>query len=424
MKILLYIFLGFSLMSFGQGEQLYADGTDVDQDGNTFEWINYGTYDWSIENAEMVTYRDGTPIPQVEVIPGNYYDWGNLTTGAWTYYLNNPAYPKVYNWYAVMGIHDNDPNTANKEFAPDGWHVPSIDEWTNLEEYLIANGYNYDGSTDTNTDVEPNLIGKAMASATGWITGYTEGAIGLDQSTNNSSGFNAFPVGVIGSTGNSTQSGNRCDFWSSTEGNGNYARITYLDNLAAHLYFSNSNRDSGKSVRFVRDSNPCINDPVTAICNEIEITLEEGYASININDIDGGSYGCGETELEIYYQDTNFGSQFTFDSSNLGENIIQLMVTDSSGNSTYCDALITVLAGMSLEESNLNVFLYPNPTSDLVFIGGVDSELNAVVYDLLGKQVTRKYITKKIDISILEKGVYFVRLSNGINNSVHKIIKN
>ena len=58
MKILLYIFLGFSLMSFGQGEQLYADGTDVDQDGNTFEWINYGTYDWSIENADMVTYRD------------------------------------------------------------------------------------------------------------------------------------------------------------------------------------------------------------------------------------------------------------------------------------------------------------------------------------------------------------------------------
>jgi len=82
-------------------------------------------------------------------------------------------------------------------------------------------------------------------------------------------------------------------------------------------------------------------------------------------------------------------------------------------------------SGMGIEDNILaNIYLYPNPTSDLVFIGGVNSELNAVVYDLLGKQVMRKYITKKIDISILEKGVYFVKLSNGINNSVHKIIKN
>ena len=53
--------------SYAQGEQLYADGTATDQDGNTFEWINYGTQDWAIENAEVVTYRDGTLIPQVAV---------------------------------------------------------------------------------------------------------------------------------------------------------------------------------------------------------------------------------------------------------------------------------------------------------------------------------------------------------------------
>ena len=33
-----------------------------------------------------------------------------------------------------MGIHDTDPNTPNKEFAPEGWHVPTDAEWTTLEE--------------------------------------------------------------------------------------------------------------------------------------------------------------------------------------------------------------------------------------------------------------------------------------------------
>lgn len=157
-------------------------GTVTDIDGNTYDYITYGDQDWTVENAEMVTYRDGTPIPQVT----DNTEWANLTTGAWCFYNNDPTKPRLYNWYAVMGIHDNDPNTPNKEFAPEGWHVPTDAEWTTLENYLIANGYNYDGTT---TD---NKIGKAMASTTGWNSSTKTGVVGNDQSLNNSSGFNAF----------------------------------------------------------------------------------------------------------------------------------------------------------------------------------------------------------------------------------------
>ena len=65
MKKLLVLLLITTVLVHAQGEQLYADGTATDQDGNSFEWINYGTQDWAIENAEVETYRDGTPIPQV-----------------------------------------------------------------------------------------------------------------------------------------------------------------------------------------------------------------------------------------------------------------------------------------------------------------------------------------------------------------------
>ena len=91
-----------------------------DIDGNTYDFAIYGNQLWTVENAEMVTYRDGTEIPQVTADT----EWANLTTGAWCYYNNDPTKPRLYNWYAVMGMHDTEESTPNKEFAPEGWRVP------------------------------------------------------------------------------------------------------------------------------------------------------------------------------------------------------------------------------------------------------------------------------------------------------------
>ena len=230
--------------AFSKGEQRYANGTATDQDGNTFEWINYGTQDWSIENAEVLTYRDGTEIPQVT----DNTAWGNLTTGAWCYFDNDPIKGKLYNWYAVAGIHDNDPNTPNKEFAPEGWHVPTYAEWTTLEEYLIANGYNYDGTTTE------NKIAKAMASATGWNSSTNPGAPGNDQSLNNSRGFNAFPVGFRSYNGSFNDESYNARFWSSTEKGANNAWYRFLSNIDSKPYRFGNVKQDGFSVRFVKDN--------------------------------------------------------------------------------------------------------------------------------------------------------------------------
>ena len=229
--------------SYGQGEQLYADGTATDQDCNSFEWINYSTQDWAIENAEVVNYRDGTPIPEVT----DATEWGNLTTGAWSYYDNDPTKPRLYNWYAVAGIHDADPNTPNKEFAPEGWHVPSDTEWTTLENYLIANGYNYDGT------ITENKIGKSMASTTGWFSSTGEGNVGNDQSLNNDSGFNAFPEGSRSFNYSFSFEGLFAFFWSSTEFSANNAWYRNLNYDSSYLFRYFNNKQNGFSVRFVRD---------------------------------------------------------------------------------------------------------------------------------------------------------------------------
>ena len=219
-----------------------------DVDGNTYEFIKYGDQVWTVENAEMVTYRDGTEIP--EVTDGTA--WSNLTTGAWCYYDNDSSKGRLYNWYAIMGIHDAASladATLRKAFAPEGWHVASDAEWTTLENYLIANGYNYDSTTTE------NKIGKAMASPAGWNSSANTGAPGNDQSLNNGSGFNAFPEGSRRSyDGAFPNESNYAFFWSSTESSADLGWYRYLSFGGSYLYRNDyDGKRSGLSVRFVRD---------------------------------------------------------------------------------------------------------------------------------------------------------------------------
>ena len=247
MKKLALLFIFVNFLIFAQGEQRYADGTATNQDGNTFEWINYGTQDWAIENAEVVTYRDGTPIPQVT----DQAEWGNLTTGAWCYYNNDPSKGKLYNWYAAAGIHDNDSNTPNKEFAPVGWHVPTDADWTTLENYLIANGYNYDGTTTE------NKIAKSMASTSGWNSSTISGAVGNDQNLNNTSGFNASTTGNRFGSGFWNE-GHNLIFWSADDSSeGNSCELAWYRSLYAAYNYLDKNRTckrDGGYVRLIKDS--------------------------------------------------------------------------------------------------------------------------------------------------------------------------
>jgi uncharacterized protein (TIGR02145 family) len=265
MKKLLLLLLIVSMVGFAQGEQRYADGTATDQDGNTFEWINYGTQDWAIEDAKVVTYRDGTTIPQVT----DASKWDNQLsrTNAWCYYNNDPTKRKLYNGYAFTGKHDTDPYTPYKELAPEGWRVPTEADWTVLKNYLIENGYNFDGTTTG------NKIAKAMASTTGWNSSTTTGAPGNNQSLNNSSGFNATPGGMRNNDGTFLYKVGAAavNFWgirkeSVTTGFPFAGHVGLANNYIILSNLGDLDSGYGFSVRFVRDaSTASINDYSNAI---------------------------------------------------------------------------------------------------------------------------------------------------------------
>ena len=76
------------------------------------------------------------------------------------------------------------------------------------------------------------------------------------------------------------------------------------------------------------------------------------------------------------------------------------------------------------DQNQLDISIYPNPTSDIVYIEGNYTQLKVDVYDILGKQVMKESISNSIDISQLEKGIYILQLSDGVKLSTRKIIKN
>lgn len=221
------------------------NGTVTDIDGNVYKTVRIGKQVWTVENLKTTQYNDGTPIPHVTErgVSGGTTGWRNLTTGAYCYYDTNPDYKgkygALYNWYAV--------NTG--KLAPKGWHVPTDSEWTELEEYLIANGYNWDDSKFK------NKIAKALAAKTDWIQSNEIGAPGNDLSRNNASGFSALPGGARSYSGDFNGNiSNRGDWWSATAEGESYAYSRYLNSGNEELFGSFFPQSTGFHVRLVKDN--------------------------------------------------------------------------------------------------------------------------------------------------------------------------
>jgi uncharacterized protein (TIGR02145 family) len=220
----------------------------IDIDGNSYNYVAYGDQVWTINNAEMTTYRDGTPILQVT----DATEWANLTTGAWCYYNNDPSKGKLYNWYAVAGIHDNDENTPNKKLAPEGWHVPSDLDAIELEDYLINNGITTAGEISKSLASTENI----WRSSTSNGTNIQAGSPAYYPPTNNSSGFNILFSGYrYDASGEFSEDSNNAPvFWSRTEVSATAANyIFYIRALYDYTTSSGTDKNYGFSVRFVKD---------------------------------------------------------------------------------------------------------------------------------------------------------------------------
>jgi uncharacterized protein (TIGR02145 family) len=216
------------------------------KDGDNYYYpvVQIGTQVWMAENLKTTKYSTGvligTTSPYNKDIIGETnprYQWaynGNET--------NVAVYGRLYTWFAV---------TYAGKVCPTGWHSPTYDEWTTLENFLIANGYNYDG---TNTG---NKIAKALTSIDLWTSSATEGAVGNHDyiAKRNASGFTALPGGVRFNNGTYQSIGLSGNWWTSTSYSAleGFAWYRALGCNLNYVYIDYYYKGNGYSVRCVKD---------------------------------------------------------------------------------------------------------------------------------------------------------------------------
>ncbi|MBN2862618.1 MAG: T9SS type A sorting domain-containing protein [Bacteroidales bacterium] len=201
-----------------------------------------GVQVWIAENLKTTKYNDGTDIPLVT----DGTAWLYLTGPGYCWYNNSESlykdkYGALYNWYAV--------NTG--KLCPQGWHAASHEEWTTMENFLIANGYNYDGSTSE------NKISKALSSPSDWISNTQPGSPGNTDYPEkiNATGFSALPGGYrITMTGAPfNYMGEKAMYWTSTEESNSYSYFRQIDYNRNYVYQFNYGKKMGMSVRCIKD---------------------------------------------------------------------------------------------------------------------------------------------------------------------------
>jgi uncharacterized protein (TIGR02145 family)/uncharacterized repeat protein (TIGR02543 family) len=215
-----------------------AVSTVNDASGNVYHQVKIGKQVWTMENLRTTKYNDNTDIPK----DTSSATWANATTARYCYFGNTSntdsikKFGALYNWYTVSP-------TNVKKIAPTGWHVPAVAEWDTLQNWLIANGYNHDGT------LNGNKIAKSMAANTDWATNSSAGAIGNNLATNNRSGFSALPGGSRAFDGSFGGVGG----WLSTTESDVLFACRFLSAGFEYLRSYNFHKSSGFSVRLLKN---------------------------------------------------------------------------------------------------------------------------------------------------------------------------
>ena len=214
--------------------------TDIDR--NTYNIVTIDAQTWMVENLKTTRYRNGdligTSNPVDLDLRGHTepkYQWAPAANEE-----NVAVFGRLYTWYAA---------TDTRNICPDGWHVPSDNEWTILENYLIASGFNYDGSTTG------YKVAKAVSSTVYWDFSSVIGSAGNTDfpEKRNASGFNALPSGYRDYYGPFSTIGGSTFWWTSTAVLSSTAYYRAIQSSYEFISRNGYNKQDGFSVRCIRD---------------------------------------------------------------------------------------------------------------------------------------------------------------------------
>lgn len=207
-----------------------------DIEGNEYYIVKIGNQCWFAENLKTTMFRDSTPISNLS----GDTEWSEAAlmgdVPGYCYYNNDymsfgSSYGALYNWFAV---------SSSKGLCPEGWHVPSDNEWFELETYVDASITDINATNYRGTDG-----GTKLKSSWGW-----SGPVpGTDEY-----GFSALPGGQRYHEGFLFEFVSELGgWWTSTQHDEDYARLRILNSEQTGIFRGNYSKTGGFSVRCVKN---------------------------------------------------------------------------------------------------------------------------------------------------------------------------
>ena len=195
----------------------------IDIDGNLYPTINIGPYTWMAENLKTTRLNDSSQIPFVT----DWFIWWNTEIPAYSFYKNDSIankniYGALYNWYSV----------GTKRLCPEGWRIPSNEDWEILIEYL--------GESEKAGDKLKD------AGVNSWISRYGE--------ANHQSGFNARPGGFRTQDGSDRGKNRYGAWWSSDIDDTGETNYYGLQDYNGKMSYYSAQQNEGYSVRCIKNN--------------------------------------------------------------------------------------------------------------------------------------------------------------------------
>ena len=240
-----------SVTYYGEGKSFVTPDSMVlpviDIDNNIYYPVKIGEQVWLGENLRVSHYPDGTLIPRIE----DRMEWFNMPwyNEAYCWYENYSAladrYGNLYTWPAAMHLSatGDTGNEVVQGVCPDGWHIPSDEEWKQLEIYLGMSPEQADQEKWRGEDEGGKL---KLKGAYMWQTPNT--------GATNESRFRAFPSGWRDGAGYYVNIEKSTRFWSSSI-RGDYAWMRQLDYNSCRIFRGTTGVYEGLPVRCIKDKN-------------------------------------------------------------------------------------------------------------------------------------------------------------------------
>jgi uncharacterized protein (TIGR02145 family) len=246
------LFIQISIVLFSIHACSKSEGTFIDsRDKKEYRWVKIGEDIWMADNLAYLPSVNS--VGEASLSQKMYYVLGyngndadeakTFKAYSWNDSLIVPyeRYGVLYNWASIISD-DTLNNGLIQGICPCGWHIPTDEEWINLEKFLGVDLFELEGIGLRGN----NFIGYQLKAKYGW----NNKGNGID-----SVGFSAFPAGEVFSGMGFLHEGERATFWTSSSGlfGSAWTRSIYCCEFG--IVRIERDKMDGFSLRCVKDKN-------------------------------------------------------------------------------------------------------------------------------------------------------------------------